>query len=453
MSTQPEIERYLNHVADRFDLRRDISFETRVTGATYDEDEDRWSVTTDAGDEVSAQFLIMATGCLSSANMPDIAGRDCFEGETFHTGRWPHEKVDFAGLRVGIIGTGSSAVQSIPVIAHEADQLVVFQRTATYSVPARNAPIDPAEVAEVKADYVGLRQRNRLAMAGFGSRSTPAELSALEVEERARVQAFEERWERGGLGFLGAFTDVVIAQEANDSAAEFVRGKIRDVVKDPDVAAKLAPTQVIGCKRLCIDSGYYETFNRPNVRLVDLRETPIEEITPTGIRTSAEEVELDCIVFATGFDAMTGSLTRIDIRGRKGEPLTEAWTAGPRTYLGLGVPGFPNLFTITGPGSPSVLTNMVTSIEQHVEWIAQCVDDLRRDGKASIEATDASADSWVEYVNSVAAFTLFPNCNSWYLGANVPGKPRVFMPLLGFPPYAEQCAHVAANGYEGFVVS
>ncbi|MEA3019015.1 MAG: hypothetical protein QOI47_539 [Actinomycetota bacterium] len=452
-ASQPEILRYLNHVADRFDLRRDIQLCTRVTSATFDETTDRWSVTTDAGDERSARFVIMATGCLSSANVPEIKGIDSFGGPTYHTGRWPHEGVDFSGTRVGVIGTGSSAVQSIPIIAREAEQLVVFQRTATYSVPARNAPIDPAEVAEVKADYPGLRRRNRRTMGGFGSRSVPPELSALEVDDVTRQTAFEQRWERGGLGFLGAFTDVIIAQQANETAAEFVRDKIVEIVEDPAVAAKLLPRQVIGCKRLCIDSGYYETFNRPNVRLVDLGESPIEEITPTGVRISDEDVPLDCIVFATGFDAMTGALLNIDIRGRGDVPLRDAWSAGPRTYLGLGVPGFPNLFTITGPGSPSVLTNMVTSIEQHVEWIAQCIADLRATGHATIEASESDADEWVAYVNSVASFTLFPNCNSWYLGANVPGKPRVFMPLLGFAPYADRCAQVAADGYTGFVLA
>jgi cyclohexanone monooxygenase len=450
---QPEILRYLEHVADRFDLRRDIQFDTRVTGASFDEGERRWHVETDDGATTTAHHVVMATGCLSSANVPDIPGLDTFAGPVHHTGRWPHDGVDFTGRRVGVIGTGSSAIQAIPIIAEQAGQLVVFQRTPNYSVPARNRPLDPGEQRAVKADYAGLRARNRMMPTGFGSRTKFPVMSALEAAEHERRLEYEERWERGGFGFLAAYTDLTIDRGSNDTAAEFVREKIRGIVEDPAVAAVLTPSQVIGCKRLCLDSGYFETFNRPNVRLVDIAAEPIEAITPTGVTVGGEEHELDCLVFATGFDAMTGTLLSMDIKGRAGLTLGEAWHAGPRTYLGLGVPGFPNLFVITGPGSPSVLTNMVVSIEQHVDWITDCLEHLRAEGIETIEAEEEAAARWVAYVNSVAELTLFPTCNSWYLGANIPGKTRVFMPLPGFPPYAEQCADVAADGYRGFVLS
>ncbi|MEX2293461.1 MAG: NAD(P)/FAD-dependent oxidoreductase [Acidimicrobiales bacterium] len=447
---QPEILSYANHVADRFDLRRDIRFDTRVTAAVYNDAAATWRVDTDRGEPITARFVVMATGCLSSANIPDIAGAESFTGPTYHTGRWPHEGVDFTGLRVGVIGTGSSAVQSIPIIAEQAAHLTVFQRTATYAVPAWNQPLDPVEQKEIKADYAGLRTANRQTASAFGSRQARNDMSALEASDEERLEEFERRWQVGGLGFLGAYTDLLLDASANELAREFVLGKLNEVVQDPELAAKLAPDQVIGCKRLCVDTGYWATFNRPNVELVDLRATPIETITPTGIRTSAADHDLDAVVYATGFDAMTGALARIDIRGRDDLPLADAWHAGPRTYLGLTVAGFPNMFIITGPGSPSVLTNMLESIQQHVEWIADCVDHLRTTGHATIEATVVAQDQWVDYVNMVADFTLFPTCNSWYLGANVPGKTRVFMPLPGFPTYVDQCNDIVADGYRGF---
>jgi cation diffusion facilitator CzcD-associated flavoprotein CzcO len=453
-ASQPEILRYLEHVADRFDLCRDIQFETRVVAATFDEPRAEWSVTTEAGDVLLASYVVMATGCLSSANLPDIPGRDSFAGPTYHTGQWPHEGVDFSGQRVAVIGTGSSAVQSIPIIAEQALDLTVFQRTATYSVPAHNAPIDPHVQEDVKRRYAAVRAANRMAAAGFGALSmsemTPRPVADVDPDERQRL--LEQRWEVGGLGFLGSFSDTVITPEANEVAAEFVRSKIREIVNDPEVADLLSPKQVIGCKRLCVDSGYYETFNRPNVHLVDISSSGIEAITPTGVRANGRDYEVDAIVFATGFDAMTGALARIRFEGRGGRTLEDAWAEGPKTYLGLGVPGFPNLFLVTGPGSPSVLTNMVTSIEHHVEWITDCLIDMRANGQRTIEAQADAAEQWVAYVNGVAGFTLFPTCNSWYLGANIPGKPRVFMPLPGFPPYAMKCADVAAKGYEGFVL-
>jgi len=370
-----------------------------------------------------------------------------------HTGRWPHEPVDLAGRRVGVIGTGSSGVQSIPVIAAEAARVTVFQRTPAYTVPARNRPLTDAEVAEVKADYPAFRAANAQMPLGFGSRRPVNEGSALAMDEVERTRVYEERWEGGGLGFLGAFDDLLIDPSANATAAAFVRDKIATVVEDPDVAARLMPDTLIGCKRLCADTGYYETFNRTNVELVDVAGTPIDEVTPTGVRVGDRRIDLDVLVFATGFDAMTGALERIDVRGRDGLALRDAWAEGPGTYLGLGVAGFPNLFLVNGPGSPSVLSNMVVSIEHHVEWIGDCLEYLRDRGHATVEAEPDAQEAWVRYVNDVASFTVFPSCNSWYLGANVPGKPRVFLPLLGFPPYVEQCAEVVADGYRGFTLA
>jgi cation diffusion facilitator CzcD-associated flavoprotein CzcO len=452
-ASQPEILAYLEHVADRFDLRRDVLLDTRVERATFDEEADGWVVGTDDGEQRWAHFVVMATGCLSSTTTPDIPGLDRFDGPTFHTGCWPHHPVDFSGQRVGIVGTGSSGIQSIPVIARQARQLVVFQRTAAYSVPAHNRPLDDEEVRTVKADYGDFRRRNSQQVFALGSRRPLNDASALAVEPEDRIRVYEERWQQGGLPFMGSFNDLLLDGKANDTAAEFVRSKIRQIVVDPEVADRLTPDTVIGCKRLCVDTGYYATFNRDNVELVDVGESPIEEITPRGLRAGGRHFELDCLVFATGFDAMTGALLKIDIRGRQGRRLADAWAEGPRTYLGLAVSGFPNLFTITGPGSPSVLTNMVVSIEHHVNWISDCLQYLGRHGFRRIEADGNAQEAWVQHVNSIADFTVFPTCNSWYLGANVPGKPRVFMPLVGFPPYVERCEEVSAQDYEGFTVS
>ena len=450
---QPEILRYANHVADRFDLRRDIAFDTRVTSAKFSEADNRWRVETDGGEVAKAAFCIMATGCLSSANLPDFEGLASFAGETYHTGRWPHDGVDFSGKRTGIVGTGSSAIQAIPIIAEQAKHLTVFQRTPNYSIPARNGPIDPGLVREIKAEYRQFRARNYQMPAGFGSKIPQNDAPALEDDAADREANYSERWQRGGFGFLSAYNNLLVDRPANETAAEFVRQRIRETVADPQLAELLCPDNVIGCKRPCLDSGYFETFNRDNVTLVDVRANPIERITPSGIVVAGREHALDCIVFATGFDAMTGAVLSIDIRGRGGLPLKKKWEAGPRTYLGLGTVGFPNLFLISGPGSPSVLTNMLCSIEQHVNWIADCLKQLRDDEVAAIEATQQAEDAWVEHVNTVAGATLYPSCNSWYLGKNIPGKPQVFMPLIGFPPYAEKCDAVAANGYEGFALT
>jgi cyclohexanone monooxygenase len=452
-AAQPEILNYINHVADRFDLRRDIQLATRVTSAIFDEATNRWAIETDRGDRVSARFCVMATGCLSDAQLPAIEGRETFEGRCYHTGRWPHEGVDFTGQRVGVIGTGSSGIQTIPIIARQAAHLVVFQRTPNYSVPARNAPLDPEYERQVKADYREFRRQARESRVGFVVERSGE--SALAVAPDERQREYEKRWNRGGLGFSAAYGDLLTNKEANDTAAEFFRAKIRAIVQDPAVAEALSPQDYpLGTKRLCVDTEYYATFNRDNVTLVDLRKTPIEAITPRGVRTRDAVYAVDSLVFATGFDAMTGALLNIDIRGRAGRTLQQKWAAGPRAYLGLAIAGFPNLFTITGPGSPSVLSNMIVSIEQHVDWIADAITYLRTHRGRCIEATVEAEDAWSAHVNEVGHLTLYPLANSWYMGANVPGKPRIFMPYIGgVGVYRQKCDAVAANGYEGFTLT
>ena len=454
-AAQPELLAYLNHVADRFDLRRDIQLETRVAAARYDEAARRWTVTTDRGESVSARHVVMATGCLSIPKEDaEIAGSDTFKGPSWHTGRWPEGGVDFTGKTVGVIGTGSSAIQSIPQIAAQARRVTVFQRTPNFSTPAHNGPVDPAVVADWAANRERYRKEAR--DTGFGVRSIGAsETPTFSVSAEERQKEFDARWAYGGFALLGAYSDLVGDLNANATAAEYVRGKIREIVKDPVIAEKLAPkTYPIGAKRICVDTGYYATFNRDNVSLVDLTEEPIERITPAGIKTSKQEYPVDAIVYAIGFDAMTGALDKIDIAGKGGAKLKDAWAAGPKTYLGLMVAGFPNLFLVTGPGSPSVLCNMAVAIEQHVEWISDCIGWMADHQAGSIEATEAAQDDWVAHVNEVAQATIFPHANSWYLGANVPGKPRVFMPYIGgFPVYRDKCNEVAAKGYEGCVVA
>jgi cation diffusion facilitator CzcD-associated flavoprotein CzcO len=451
---QPEILRYLNHVADRFDLRRNIRFKTRVTAAAYDAPANLWRVTTDTGETVSARFLITAVGCLSTANVAKIPGLETFRGKWYHTGQWPHEGVDFSGQRVGVIGTGSTAIQAIPVIAETAQHLTVFQRTPNYSVPARNAPLTPEFQRYLKENYPEIRQKMRETINGFDF--FISETSVFDVSDEERLALFEKAWEHGGLRFRATFKDIMMNKTANDTAAEFIRAKIRSIVKDPVTAAKLSDIDhPYAAKRPPIDSNYFETYNRDNVSLVDVRAAPIERITPDGLETKEGSYALDMIVFATGFDAMTGPLLRMNITGRDGRALKDAWDAGPKTYLGLQVPGFPNLFTITGPGSPSVLCNMPVAIEQHADFIADCIAHMRANGLATIEATEEAMEQWVQQVNEVANATLLPQAkHSWYLGANIPGKPRVFMPYAGgMARYRGICADVAANGYQGFALT
>jgi cation diffusion facilitator CzcD-associated flavoprotein CzcO len=451
---QPEIIRYMNFVADKLDLKRSIRFGTRVTGARHDNAANLWRVSTADGESFTATYLITAVGCLSTANVPKFPGLETFEGDWYHTGEWPHEGVDFTGKRVGQIGTGSTGIQAVPVIAAQAKHLTVFQRTANYSVPAHNAPLTPEFRQWVRDNYEHLRAV--MTSNTNGHPFTIAERSALSVSDAEREALFEKAWEKGGLQFRATFGDILQSLEANATAAEFIKRKIRSIVKDPATAELLADIDhPYAAKRPPIDSHYFETFNRDNVTLVDVRSAPIERITPRGVVTGGREYELDIIVFATGFDAMTGPLLRLNIEGRDGLPLSEAWAAGPRSHLGLQVPGFPNMFTITGPGSPSVLCNMPVAIEQHAEWIMDCIAHLRAHGIARMEATPEAADSWVAEVNRAAEATLLPQASSsWYLGANVPGKPRVFMPYAGgMAHYAKICADVAAQGYQGFALT
>ena len=452
-ATQPEILRYINHVAERFDLKQRVQFETRVVAAEFDNNANLWTVKTDKGEIVSARYCIMATGCLSTASLPKVPGLDRFEGKTYHTGLWPSESVDFSGLRVGVVGTGSSGIQLIPEVAKQATHLYVFQRTANYSLPARNAPLDTAYESAMKNRYAQLRKAARESPTGVAGFTIP-DKSIFDVSPQERSEAFEQRWEAGGIGFTRAFKDVLTDKEANAIAADFVRSKIREIVRSPEVADLLTPTYLIGTKRLCADTGYFETYNRDNVTLVDIKRAPIMQITRSGLRTEDAHYELDALVFATGFDAMTGALLRIDIRTKDGVSLRDLWDHGPRTYMGLMTAGIPNLFMITGPGSPSVLSNVITSIEQHVDWIAGCLADLARRGVTRIEAEPKSQDEWVAHVNEVADKTLLPQGASWYIGANIPGKPRVFMPYIGgVGVYRKKCDEVTQSGYRGFVLS
>ena len=452
-SPQPELLKYAQHISERYDLRKDIEFTTKVESAKWDDKTERWTIHTSTGDTITAKYYVMASGTLSVPKDVDIEGKNRFKGATYLTSRWPHEGVDFTGKRVAVIGTGSSAIQSIPIIASQAKSLTVFQRTPSFSIPAYNGPVPETVLDEYWSDRDGFRQAQRESAGGV--KHTPTTVSALSVSDEERNRIYEEAWAKSGLvEFLGCFSDHMINPIANEYLAEFVRNKIRATVKNPETAEDLCPkTYPIGTKRLCVDTNYYATYNLEHVRLVNIRKNSLKTITETGIDTQDESFEFDAIVFATGFDAMTGSLLKIDIRGRDGMALSEAWRAGPRTYLGLNVAGFPNLFTVSGPGSPSVLTNMIVSIEQHVNWITDCIVWMRAGGQRTIEAEPQAQDAWVGHVNAVAGATLFPTCNSWYLGANVPGKTRVFMPLLGFPAYVQRCDEVVARGYEGFLVS
>jgi cyclohexanone monooxygenase len=447
---QEEILKYINHVADHLDLRKDIQFNTRVIGGQFQPNSTTWSVQTSDGQLHTARFLITATGCLSASRVPDMQGLDGFKGEWFHTGQWPKTPVDFKGKRVGVIGTGSSGIQLIPMIAKEAKELVVFQRTPNFSIPAWNRPLSIEEQDAWKVNYAEHRQRARNTRSGilydYSTRATT------EASKQDRDAEYERRWAKGGANFTHAFNDIFTNRESNELAAEFVRNKIRSIVKDPVVADRLTPKDhAIGTKRICVDTNYYSTYNNANVKLVDIRATPLQEIKPNGMQTSDALYELDCIVFATGYDAVTGALERLNLQGETGQLLKDEWTSGPRTYLGLMTVGFPNLFFITGPGSPSILTNVIVSIEQHVDWIARCIQHMNATQKSKIQAQAPAQEAWVQKVNDLAKNTLFPASDSWYMGANVPGKPRVFLPFIGgLGPYTEICEQVIKDGYSGF---
>ncbi|HEY2870819.1 MAG TPA: NAD(P)/FAD-dependent oxidoreductase [Reyranella sp.] len=453
--TQPEILKYINHVADRFDLRRDVQLNTRIKSAVFDGQENAWVVKTD-NEEIHARYCVMAAGNLSTPRVPDFKGLKDFKGKWYHSGLWPHEGVDFSGLRVGVIGTGSSGVQMIPLIAQQAKHLTVFQRTANFSLPARNEPMPEEKERQHKAEYPERRRAaydTPFAIAGYPKPTK----SALEAAEEERNKAFEAKWQEGGsISYLYSYTDLLVNKASNDIASEFVRNKIRSMVTDQKTAELLAPKDhPIGTKRLCLDTNYYETYNRQNVSLVGVRSDPIDAITATGLKLkSGAAFELDAIVFATGFDAMTGALNEIDVRTTDGAVLRSHWEGGPLTYLGLMIAGFPNMFVVTGPGSPGVKTQMIASIEQHVDWIADAIDHLGKHQLDRIEPTATAETDWVDHVNKVADSTLYPLANSWYMGANIPGKPRVFMPYVGgFDRYKKHCDAVAAQGYRGFTLS
>jgi cyclohexanone monooxygenase len=451
-AAQPDILRYINHVADRLALRQFIRTRARVECATFDRGSNLWTLTTAGGEVFQVPFCIMATGNLSLPRVPRFPGLESFKGNWYHTGLWPEDGVDFSGRRVGVIGTGSSAIQMIPIIAEQAGHLTVFQRTANFSVPAENRPITPELDRSHKARYRHWRDEARCTPFGIAGHPPPTR-SALEDAPEARERVYEEKWGTGGnISFLYAYNDLLVNKESNETAAQFVRDKIRSIVRDPETAALLSPRDhPIGTKRLCLDKGYFETFNRDNVTLVDVRSDPIAEITPSGLRTQARAFELDDIAFATGFDAMTGALLDIDISVAGGPRLADKWAHGPRTYLGLMTAGFPNLFMITGPGSPSVKSNMIASIEQHVDWIIDCLRHLDARKIGRIEADEGAENRWVDHVNAVADATLYPQANSWYNGANIAGKPRVFMPYVaGLDKYRKICDEVAADDYRGF---
>ena len=448
---QPEILAYAERVADKHDIWRDVCFGTFVETATWDDAARDWTLTTSAGEQIRAPWCVFATGCLSVPNQTRFAGEESFQGPTYRTGLWPHEEVRFDGMRVGVIGTGSSAIQSIPIIAEQARELWVFQRTPNYSVPAYNAPLDPDYVAAIKSDYEGLRARQQQSFAAADFDIRIDRMTTDDTPDQRRAE-YERRWAEGGLGFLAGYADAMYDPGANQDAAEFVRGKIREIVKDPATAELLCPSNTIGCKRLCVDTNYYATYNLPHVHLIDVSKNRIEQIDRTSIHTGGRAYEVDAIVFATGFDAMTGALLRVDIQGRDGFSLRKEWQDGPKTYMGLSMAGFPNLFTVTGPGSPSVFTNMLPSIEHHCEWIARCISDQPQGGV--IEATDEAQARWTEHNLEVAGAHLRSSCSSWYNGSNIEGKPLVFMPYIGgFPRYIEFANRITEKGYEGFIKS
>jgi cyclohexanone monooxygenase len=448
-ATQAEILRYLEHVADRFDLRRDIRFGQRVSAAVFNEAGACWQVTTTQGERLSTRYLVLAVGCLSSANQPEIAGFKDFQGKTYHTGHWPQTSVDFTGQRVAVIGTGSSGIQCIPMIATQARQLTVFQRTPNYAAPAWNEPLSDEADRAAKEDYATLRARAKQRPTGYVFPFD--ERPALSVAEQERNAQYEKFWRLGGLKFLGAFGDLLVNPQANETAARFVQQKIRARIQDPALADKLVPRGVIGSKRMCVESNYYETFNRPNVSLVDIRQQPLERFTASGLVAGEREHVFDAVVFATGFDAVIGSLLRIDLRGRAGRRLSDHWREQPSSYLGLAVAVFPNLFMINGPGSPSVLSNMVQSIEQHVDLICGCLAHMQKNALAVCEADTVAADAWTAHCREVVARSMRATEDSWYVGANIPGRPRVFMPYAGgVPAYLRKCDEVVTAGYAGF---
>ena len=446
-SDQSEILEYINYVVKKFNLKENIVFNTSVKSATFDENLKNWILETDSK-SYSSKFCVMATGTLSSIKKPNFDGLQNFKGDWYVTGEWPHEKLDFTSKKVAIIGTGSSAVQSIPVIAEEAKNLTVFQRSPNYTIPANNRPLTEKELSNAKSSYDQIREKAKYTRAGIGYNQFE-ERKLLDLSSEEIKKELNNRWKIGGQEiFTAGFTDVGVNVEANKIVADFVKSKIKEIVKDPNVAELLSPEDAIGCKRLCADTNYFETYNRENVELIDLNSNPINSITENGILTNDKEFKFDIIIFATGFDAMTGALQAIDITGKNGKKLKQVWKDGPKSFLGLLINGFPNLFTVTGPGSPSVLTNMMVAIEQHVEWISDCINFLSKSNLNEVEADELFQIEWMDHIEEVAKNTLRYTCNSWYVGANVPGKKRVFMPYAGgFGKYREKCDEIAENNY------
>ena len=449
-SAQPDILAYANHVADRFNLKKDIEFNIEVKASWFDENLKTWKITTNTGEEINAKYFIMATGCISTTQIPNIKGLSDYVGNTFHTGDWPHEEVDFSGQSIAVIGTGSSGIQSIPVLAKQAKKLTVFQRTPNYSIPSQNEPMTKKYERSWKDVYS--ERRKEMRYSAHGSLKDLNDVPALSVDEDQRQELYTKRWAIGGTGFLGSFNDLLTNADANYTAAEYVRQQIKRVVKDKETAEILCPRSYpIGTKRICIDTGYFETYNRENVKLVDISKKPIQRLVTDGIIVDDQLYPFDSIIFATGFDAMTGSIFNVDIKGRDGLALKEKWNAGPKTYLGLMSASFPNLFMITGPGSPSVKSNMIMSIEQHVDLVIETLLSMRRKGLSVVEPELEAENKWVDHVQEVANKTLFPQANSWYMGANIPGKPRLFMPYIGgVGAYREICEEIVANNYRGF---
>ncbi|PCE25732.1 cyclohexanone monooxygenase [Paraburkholderia acidicola] len=456
-ASQPELLRYLDHIAQRFGLHEHIQLDTRIDSVVFDEARAEWTVGTQTGETFQSCFCVMATGCLSAPKVPDIPGYGRFAGESHFTSRWPDEAVEFAGKRVGVIGTGSSAIQLVPVVAQSASHLTVFQRTPNYSIPLRNRPMDAAYEKHMKANYTALRDMEWRSFGGFvcvgGEPRPPLQCSALSVSADERQREYEARWEAGGLCYYTSYSDLLTNDEANATLSEFVRAKIREKINDPAIADKLVPRDhPILAKRLCADSGYFETFNRDNVSLVDLREGPIEAMMERGIIVGGAEIELDMIVFATGFDAVTGALLNIDIRGRHGQSLRTAWQEGPQTYLGLMSADFPNLFNIAGPGSTASLSSAIPCDEHQVDLVAKLVERARCARRPVVEPTHAAQAAWTTRILAIAEGSLIHRSNSWYVGANVPGKPRVvLLDLEGFDSYMAFCDGVLARDFEGFV--
>ena len=449
-SAQPDILAYANYVADRFDLKKDIEFNVEVKGSWFDENSNRWKITTNTGEDINSQYFIMATGCISTTQIPNIKGLSDYVGNTFHTGDWPHKEVDFSGQSIAVIGTGSSGIQSIPVLAKQAKKLTVFQRTPNYSIPSQNEPMTKKYERSWKDVYS--ERRKEMRYSAHGSLKDLNDVPALSVDKHQRQEIYTKRWAIGGTGFLGSFNDLLTSADSNYTAAEYVRQQIKKIVNDKETAEILCPRSYpIGTKRICIDTGYFETYNRENVKLVDISKKPIQRLVTDGIIVDNQLYSFDSIIFATGFDAMTGSLFNVDIKGRGGLALTDKWNAGPKTYLGLMSASFPNLFMITGPGSPSVKSNMIMSIEQHVDLVTETLLTMRSKGLSVVEPELEAENKWVDHVQEVANKTLFPQANSWYMGANIPGKPRLFMPYIGgVGAYRKICEEIVANNYRGF---